>query len=91
MQRAAWHKGYATEAARACRDYAFQVLGFREVYSIIRDSNLASQAVARRNGMAVRGSMVKHYYGLDMPHLIFSVRRDEDLPGADGQETEMES
>lgn len=90
LRRAAWHRGYATEAARACRDYAFQVLGFREVYSIIRDNNLAFQAVARRNGMTVRGRMVKHYYGLDMPHLIFSVRHDEDLPGT-GQETEMES
>ena len=77
LERAAWHKGYATEAARACRDYAFEILGFEEVYSIIRDNNLPSQAVARRNGMTVRGSFVKHYYGMDMPHLIFSVSRHE--------------
>ena len=61
----------------ACRDYAFDVLNLDEVYSIIRDSNLASQAVARRNGMAVRGSFVKRYYGLDMPHLVFSIRRKD--------------
>jgi len=75
LEQAAWHKGYATEGARACRDYAFEALDAREVFSIIRDSNLSSQAVARRNGMAVRGMFVKHYYGVEMPHLVFSVRR----------------
>ena len=77
LEKAAWHKGYATEAARACRDYALDTLGFEEVYSIIRDSNIPSQMVARRSGMGVRGSFTKHYYGLDMPHWVFSVRREE--------------
>ena len=77
LEKTAWHKGYAAEAARACRDYAMDRLGFGEVYSIIRDNNLASQKVARRNGMRERGSFVKHYYGMDMPHIVFSVRREE--------------
>ena len=77
LERAAWHRGYATEAARACRDYGFDRLGAGEVFSIIRDSNLPSQRVARRNGMEVRGMFVKHYYGVEMPHLIFSVRRED--------------
>lgn len=76
LQRAFWHQGYATEAATACKAYAFQELGLDEVCSIIRDNNLASQAVAKRNGMIVTGRLVKHYYGMDMPHLVFSVRRD---------------
>ena len=75
LEKSAWHKGYAAEAARACRDYAFDRLGEAEVFSIIRDGNLASQAVARRNGMEVLGRFTKHYRGVDMPHLIFSVRR----------------
>ena len=75
LERAAWHKGYATEAAQACRDYAFQTLGFHQVCSIIRDNNFPSQAVARRLGMTVCGQMVKHYYNMDMPHLIFSIQR----------------
>ena len=79
LEQAAWHKGYATEAAQACRDYAFQVLGVWEVYSIIRENNLPSQAVARRNGMVVRGTVLKHYYHMDMPHLVFSVCRGEDF------------
>ena len=75
LRRDKWHQGYAAEAARACREYAFTALGFPEVYSIIRDTNFPSQRVALRNGMAVRGSFVKHYRGIAMPHLVFSVKR----------------
>ena len=53
FERAHWHRGYAAEAARGCRTYAFETLGMDEVYSIIRDTNAPSQAVARRGGMAV--------------------------------------
>ena len=66
-----WHKGFATEAAIACKEYAFQVLNFDEVYSIIRDSNVASQNVARRNGMVEVDTLVKHYRGVEMPHIVF--------------------
>lgn len=76
FRRAFWHRGFAIEAARACRDHAFDVLGVERVYSIIRDTNVPSQRVARRNGMAIEGSYVKRYRGLDMPHLVFSVSRD---------------
>lgn len=75
LRRDKWRQGFATEAAEACRDYAFRTLGFPEVYSIIRENNLPSQRVALRNGMSVRGSFVKHYYGMDMLHFVFSVRR----------------
>lgn len=77
FQRAFWHKGYAIEAARACRDYAFKTLGAPEVFSIIRDTNIASQNVAIRNGMLIRERFIKHYYGVDMPHLLYSVRRED--------------
>lgn len=76
FQRSYWHQGYATEAAIACKEYAFEKLGAEEVFSIIRDTNLASQNVAKRNGMTVRGSFVKHYYGIDMPHLVYAVTRN---------------
>ena len=70
-----WHKGFATEAAIACKEYAFQVLNFDEVYSIIRDSNVASQNVARRNGMMEVDTLVKHYRGVEMPHIVFRASR----------------
>ena len=76
FKRRHWHHGYATEAAVGCKRYAFDVLGLPRVYSIIRDNNFASQRVAQRNGMTVVGEMVKHYYGIDMPHLIYCVERE---------------
>lgn len=74
FQRKFWHKGYATESAIACKNYAFTTLGASEVYSIIRDNNIASQNVATRNGMTPIGSFTKHYYGIDMPHIVYCVK-----------------
>lgn len=70
-----WHKGFATEGAIACKKYAFEVMQESKVYSIIRDNNFASQAVAMRNGMVVVGSELKHYYNMDMPHLVFMAEK----------------
>nr|WP_317412161.1 GNAT family N-acetyltransferase [uncultured Solibaculum sp.] len=66
-----WHKGFATEAALACKQYAFDTLRMGRVYSMIRDTNIPSQKVAKRNGMTICGQFTKHYYGMDMPHLVF--------------------
>ena len=75
FRREYWHNGYAIEAADACKKYAFNVLGVNEVYSIIRDNNFASRRVAERNGMQIVGGFTKHYYGIDMPHLIYRCKK----------------
>lgn len=75
FNRAFWHHGYATEAARGCMDYAFTRLDAREVCSIIRETNLPSRHVAERNGMTVRDTWVKHYRGIDMPHVRYCAVR----------------
>lgn len=67
--------GYAAEAAKACKRYAFETLNAEEVCSIIRDTNIASQNVAIRNGMAIADSWTKHYRGVDMPHYRYVVIR----------------
>lgn len=71
-----WHKGYATEAAKACREYGFNTLHFDTIYSIIRDTNIPSQKVAIRNGMRHIDTIVKHFRGTDMPHLVYCVDRE---------------
>lgn len=75
LRRDCWHKGYATEAAKACKEYAFEKLDASEVCSIIRDINTPSKKVALRNGMTVKDSWVKHYRGVDMPHDRYSVEK----------------
>jgi RimJ/RimL family protein N-acetyltransferase len=72
-----WHQGFAIEAARACRDWAFENLPVQTVCSKVRDTNLASMNVAIRNGMTVRRRIVTHYRGVDMPHLVFEIAREE--------------
>ena len=75
LKRRFWGRGYATEGARGCMDYAFGTLGLDWVCSIIRDNNAPSQAVARRNGLRPEGHLVKHYYGMDMPHTVWGAGR----------------
>ncbi len=80
FQRTYWHKGYATEAAIACKKYAFETLGAEEVCSIIRDTNTASQGVALRNGMTKSDEIfVKHFRGTDMPHYRYYVKKEKTL------------
>jgi len=74
FQKEYWHQGYASEAAIACKQYAFNKLNVMEVYSIIRDTNIPSQNVATRNGMTCKDSFIKHYRGIDMLHFVFSVK-----------------
>ncbi len=69
-----WHKGFATEACTACKKYAFDVLNENEVYSFIRDNNISSINVAKRNGMIKIAEYIKHYYGMDMLHYVFCAK-----------------
>jgi len=81
LRKSHWHRGYAIEAAAACKRYAFDVLGAGEVCSIIREDNLASQSVAKRNGMTVRKKIVKQSgYNIGVPHLVFSVKNEGEIP-----------
>lgn len=79
FQEKFWHQGYATEAANACKEYAFNTLNATKVFSIIRDTNIASQNVALRIGMTIVQTFTKHYRGIDMPHYIFSVEKSKSI------------
>ncbi|MGW8368591.1 MAG: GNAT family N-acetyltransferase [Gammaproteobacteria bacterium] len=51
-----WNQGFATEAARAAIDWAFDVLKWREVIHVIDPANAASIAVAEKLGSRNRGA-----------------------------------
>jgi RimJ/RimL family protein N-acetyltransferase len=55
FDRSAWGRGYATEAARRCLDFAFEELGWDRVVHPIDPTNAASIAVARRIGSTLLG------------------------------------
>ncbi len=70
-----WHAGFATEAALAARNYAFDVLKAPFVCAQIRDTNIPSQQVAARIGFTRVGDIVKHYRGFTMPHVVYGMTR----------------
>ena len=55
MGKASWGKGYATEAARRCLDYARDEMKRDHVISLIDPENHASIRVAERIGETVEG------------------------------------
>ena len=79
LKKRFWRQGYASEAARACRDYAFRVLGAEKVSSIIKTDNLASIRVAQRNGMAREKEFTAYYYNVPVPHYLYTVWKDDTM------------
>jgi RimJ/RimL family protein N-acetyltransferase len=55
-----WNRGYATEAACAVRDYAFDVLRLPQLISLIRVGNLASKRVAEKAGMTLAEEFTRY-------------------------------
>ena len=51
VRRDLWGNGYATEAAHACIEFAFNRLGAQRVISMIRPGNVNSRRVAEKNGL----------------------------------------
>ncbi|MBP3039218.1 GNAT family N-acetyltransferase [Bacillaceae bacterium Marseille-Q3522] len=48
-----WKKGYATEAALACKEFAFHTLHYRKIISYTTVRNIPSQKVAEKIGMEI--------------------------------------
>ena len=70
-------KGYASEAAAAVRDYAFDTLRLPGLVSYIFPSNAPSIAVAKRLGAFEAGNAI--YAGDDEPSLVYRYSPEEAL------------
>jgi RimJ/RimL family protein N-acetyltransferase len=71
LRRDHWGQGLATEAAIACRDWAFKNLKANRLISLIRPENLPSRRVAERNGMTIWKEV--NWRGL--VHYVYSIER----------------
>jgi RimJ/RimL family protein N-acetyltransferase len=54
------NKGYASEAAIACKDYAFRVFHYPKIFSYTSVRNIPSQKVAEKAGMNLYKYFVKN-------------------------------
>ena len=73
VRRDLWGQGYASEAARACRDFGFANLEVDRLISLIRPENLASRRVAEKNGMTIWKEVTK----ADLLHYVYAIKRDQ--------------
>lgn len=80
VRRDAQNRGLATEAARAVRAYAFEVLDIDHVISLIRPENGPSRRVAQKNGF--RLDRVVFWRGYD--HCVYRSDR-KDVQGEAGR------
>jgi len=53
LKTSAWGKGYATEGAKACMEYARAVLKLKEVYAVASEINTSSIKVMEKIGMTL--------------------------------------
>ena len=70
IHRPYWGQGFATEAALACRNYAFKHFNRPRVFALVRPENEPSQHVARKLGMTPGPETVQHS---GLTHLVFSI------------------
>ena len=71
LARSAWGQGYATEAALAVRDYAFNTLGIKRLIAMIDPSNTASIRVAKKVGMQYEKDIM--FDGYTHPDHVYSM------------------
>ncbi len=69
IHRPFWRRGFATEAALACRQYALTVLGSKRVIALVRPENVPSQGVARKIGLQAEPGLVQHG---GFAHIVFA-------------------
>jgi [ribosomal protein S5]-alanine N-acetyltransferase len=67
------NRGFASEAAKKCRDFAFKNNFSDHLISIIHEENTRSKKVARRNGM----TLIKRSLFMNLPVEIFGITKME--------------
>ena len=76
LRKEFWNRGYATEAAQACLDFAFQQTGLSEVYSFTSLLNLPSQKVMQKLGMEFVKEFDNEKVPVDSPlyrHVLYRI------------------
>ncbi len=73
LSHSSWSRGYATEAAAAVRDHAFDTLGLSRLVALVDPDNTASIRVAEKIGMTFEKDVMMEDY--DHPDRLYVVKR----------------
>jgi len=65
-----WNQGYATEAAGAVRDFAFNTLKLPALISLVRKGNQSSRRVAEKIGMTLQEEITRY----NTSYWVFSMK-----------------
>lgn len=68
-----WRKGFATEMALGCMQYAFETMKVDHVISLIRPDNAASRRVAVKNGLQVD----REFDWRGQLHLVYRMTKEQ--------------
>ena len=79
FNKAYWRRGYASEAALKCMEYAFGELNFPAIYSYMTSTNAASYGVALKNGMKLTEEYEDEH---GEPHKVYAMTKEEWLQQA---------
>ena len=79
LKRNAWGKGYATEGAKRCLEYAFNELTISKIISVCTIKNKSSENVMRKIGMTKKGEF-SHPELINYPdykkHLCYEISKN---------------
>jgi RimJ/RimL family protein N-acetyltransferase len=77
LRRSSWGMGYATEAARAVMNHAFDSLSLERLIAIIDPGNTASIHVAQKLGMHYEADVM--FEGFTHPDYVYSMISPDDM------------
>ena len=75
LKKEYWHNGFATEAANALKNYAFNTLNLNEIIFEIRPDNISSRKIAENLNAKICGKFIKNVRNKKMLHLIYKLTR----------------
>ncbi len=79
LSKAAWGKGYASEAADLVIKFGFEELGLHKISATCEPLNFASAKVLQKAGLRIEGYLHKHFFikGQWRDSLLFGCVREE--------------
>lgn len=78
LKVSAWGKGYATEGAKRCLQFAFQDLGLKNIVACCTLANKPSESVMQKIGMTKKGAFNHPYLKENSACVWYEIKKDSE-------------